>query len=265
MQAYFLLGLLVIFLLGLLAVVILLLRERRRKRRAGSPVPARLPQLLQSHIPFYRQLTTDEQAEFENRVAGFLIRTTVTGIGIRLSDADRVLVAASAIIPIFAFKGWRYNNISEVLVYPEHFSTDYRTDGPDRAFAGMVGTGPMNRQMILSLTDLRRGFMSETHHSHPGIHEFVHLLDKADGATDGIPEYLIPPACLQPWLQLMHREIAAIRAGESVLDPYAGLNQAEFFAVAAEYFFQQPEALQANHPELYNLLERIFIPQSTDT
>ncbi len=38
----------------------------------------------------------------------------------------------------------------------------------------------------------------------------------------------------------------------------SGTNEAEFFAVASEYFFERPEKLQEKHPELYQLLQKIY-------
>ena len=35
-------------------------------------------------------------------------------------------------------------------------------------------------------------------------------------------------------------------------------NEAEFFAVAAEYFFERPELLKSKHPGLYEVMGRIF-------
>jgi len=45
---------------------------------------------------------------------------------------------------------------------------------------------------------------------------------------------------------------------ETLTFPYGASNQAEFFAVAAEYFFERPDLLQSNHPQLYQLPERII-------
>jgi Mlc titration factor MtfA (ptsG expression regulator) len=39
---------------------------------------------------------------------------------------------------------------------------------------------------------------------------------------------------------------------------YGATNEIEFFAVISEYFFKQPELLKANHPELYEILGRIY-------
>jgi Mlc titration factor MtfA (ptsG expression regulator) len=39
---------------------------------------------------------------------------------------------------------------------------------------------------------------------------------------------------------------------------YGATNKAEFFAVAAEYFFEQPEMFKKKHAELYHLMTQIF-------
>ncbi len=40
----------------------------------------------------------------------------------------------------------------------------------------------------------------------------------------------------------------------TLLDDYGASNEAEFFAVATECFFELPRDMQAEHPELYSLL-----------
>ena len=55
----------------------------------------------------------------------FLSEVRVTGIKTDVDDKIRVLVAASAIIPIFGFKEWEYDNLGEVLIYPSRFSKNY--------------------------------------------------------------------------------------------------------------------------------------------
>ena len=56
----------------------------------------------------------------------------------------------------------------------------------------------------------------------------------------------------------MHQEVHKIETGHSDINPYATTNEAEFFAVVSEYFFEKPEEFEAKHPELYEMLSRIF-------
>jgi len=244
------------------AVIIWLLVRKKSKAEKTVLLPANDVSMLEQHVHFYQRLSPEQKKSFESRVRDFLDRTAITGIGTEVTDLDRVLVAASAIIPIFAFPDWRYNNIDEVLLYPDRFNSTYEQDGEnDRNILGMVGNGAMNRQMILSQPALRSGFEHDDAHN-TGIHEFVHLLDKADGAVDGVPEYLLQNPYIIPWINQMHEEILKIRAMHSDIDLYGGTNDAEFFAVIAEYFFEKPEQLEKHHPKLYSLLEGMFRTQS---
>jgi len=49
-----------------------------------------------------------------------------------------------------------------------------------------------------------------------------------------------------------------IRKGDSDIDDYALTNEAEFFAVATEYFFERPGVMHRKHPELYRMLSAVF-------
>ncbi|MDJ0521752.1 MAG: zinc-dependent peptidase, partial [Planctomycetota bacterium] len=44
----------------------------------------------------------------------------------------------------------------------------------------------------------------------------------------------------------------------TVLDAYAATNEAEFFAVATETFFEKPRRLARKHPDLYAVLRDYY-------
>ena len=228
------------------------------RRRQVRPLTVEQRSLLEEEVAFYRRLSKTDKKRFEQSIAQFLEEVTITGVETEVTQADRLLVAASAVIPLFGFPGWRYRNLNEVLLYPNTFDEDYQVKAAQRDIIGMVGSGAMNRMMILSLPALRDSFAHPERRQNVGIHEFIHLLDKADGATDGMPEVLIPQEYVMPWLKLMHHEIAEIREEDSDINPYGATNEAEFLSVVAEYFFSQPEKFEHNHPELYAMMSRIF-------
>lgn len=215
-------------------------------------------QVLEKYVSFYRKLDRSEKEEFVDRLRYFLANTRITAVNTRLENEDLVLIGAAAVIPIFGFKHWEYRNIEEVLVYPEAFNHDFEQSGGNRNILGMVGNGPMQHVMILSKAELRNGFEFPGNRSNPAVHEFVHLVDKEDGSTDGLPEVFLPPQYAEPWLKMMHKEIEKIREGRSDINPYGATNEAEFLAVAAEYFFSQPKEFEQHHPELYQLMQEAF-------
>jgi MtfA peptidase len=250
----------VILALAALALLLILVGRNLRKQRPLAALPDAYRQILQANVPFYQNLGEPEKKQFESRVHYFLADVKITGVNTEVEDLDRVLTAASAIIPIFAFPGWEYTNLNEVLLYPETFGHEFEQEGNNRSVLGMVGSGAMQNMMILSQHELRQGFLNKTGKTNTAIHEFVHLVDKTDGAVDGIPESLIDRKYILPWLQLMQQKIEEIMKGRTDINPYGATNKAEFFAVAAEYFFERPDLLKKKHPQLYKILEEIFCP-----
>lgn len=214
--------------------------------------------LLLDHVNFYQNLKANQKQLFEEKVANFLTTTIIAGVDVEITQLDRLLVASSAIIPVFGFDNWKYTNLINILLYPDTFNKDFQFEGADRNIMGMVGSGYLNGQMVLSQTALRHGFSKSAGKENTGIHEFVHLLDKSDGATDGIPENLMAHEYVLPWVKMMHEEIRRIEDNKSDINPYAITNEAEFFAVISEYFFEQPEVLKDKHPEIYERLSKAF-------
>ncbi len=227
----------------------------------SEPLNNNLKQLLAEHVSYYQKLDATGKVKFESMVAAFIQNIRIEGVGLEVTDLDRVLVAASGVIPVFGYQEWKYTNLTNVILYPDAFNNDFQFEGEDdgsRNMLGMVGSGYMNGQMLLSRASLIKGFSASSGKQNTGIHEFVHLLDKADGATDGVPEHLLGHDYATPWLKMMHQEMNRIEKGNSDINPYGTTNEAEFLAVASEYFFEKPEQLQNKHPDLYRQLSRIF-------
>lgn len=216
--------------------------------------------ILVNHVHYYQQLDAIEKQRFELKVMAFLADVRIEGVGISVEPIDRMLVASSAIIPVFGFEeDWKYKNLSSVLLYPDTFNKDFQFEGNERSILGMVGEGYMNGQMILSRSALVQGFSNSADKENTAIHEFVHLLDKSDGATDGVPDNLMKHEYTVPWVKMIHQEMQNIEKGKSDINPYAITNEAEFFAVVSEYFFEKPKQLKEKHPQLYQMLSETFL------
>ncbi|GAB2940348.1 zinc-dependent peptidase [Hymenobacter coalescens] len=237
--------------------------SRQRAATLRQPFPEAWRQILADRVAFYSALTDTEQLRFEKQVQLFLAQTRITGIKTRVDDATRLLVACSAVIPIFGFRGgWEYDNLGEVLVFPDAWQLPRNTDSEvaplEGTLLGSVQNFQSDHYMRLSKAALEQGFRDAKDKQNVGIHEFAHLLDEADGQIDGVPLLLLPPALVPEWRRVMHEEIEQIRAGKSSIGDYGGTSTAEFFAVVLEYFFEKPEQLEQHHPELYELLTRTF-------
>jgi Mlc titration factor MtfA (ptsG expression regulator) len=225
-----------------------------------EPFPEQWRAILNKRVMYYRNLEPERKKEFEKRIKRFLAEKKIIGVDTDVTDLDKLLVASSAVIPVFNFPYFNYPNVREILLYPHSFDKKFNTDdnAEQRNILGMVGDGFMNGSVVISKPDLEAAFDGRRHKRNVGIHEFVHLIDKADGAVDGIPEILFDHSYVFPWLKEVKREIFKIKKGKSDIDPYAITNDAEFLAVVSEYFFDDPESLKRRHQELYGYLSKIF-------
>ena len=233
-----------------------------RTPKTGSGIsvsPQRLRHLLTQKVPFYKNLSPEERGTFRMRVKAFLKEVSIVPAqGVKLQTLDKIYVACAAIIPVFKFPDWQYAQLNTVVIQGGNFSKTFRGSAEEENVMGMVGNGAMHRMMVLSQHALRTGFEQQGR-GNTAIHEFVHLIDKQDGAVDGMPEVLIPENLMSPWMDYMHRTIEEIRAGkETDINPYGATSEAEFLAVVSEYYFQRPAFMQEKHPELWSLLHQIY-------
>ena len=228
------------------------------RRLAEAPFPDEWHRFLEQSVSFYRQLSQQDKRVFQQRVQLFLGTTDIVAYGVDLTDEHRLLVAASAVIPVWAFPGWHYFNLKRVILLPGSFNDEFETGQPDSLMQGMVGTGPMHDKMVLSKPALHYGFANDRDKRNVGIHEFAHLIDMADGDMDGFPERLKEYAFSLPWFELARKKIKAIENRNANIDSYGASSQLEFFAVATEYFFERPRMLKRKHPQLYQALQEFY-------
>ena len=247
----------ILLILGLI-ILIILIAFRIRRPKLLNQLPENYKELLTDYVKFYRQLDEAGKEAFEKRVDHFLSAVKITGINAEAEDLDRILIAAGAIIPVYHIHDWQYINLHEVLLYPGAFNSEFDQHGEDRNIAGMVGTGALQYAMVLTKWQLRQGFINDNDARNTAIHEFVHLVDKMDGTMDGVPEIILERKYVNQWKNLMETTIAQMKTYGSDIDMYGATNTAEFFAVISEYFFEQPDQLQSNHPDLFEMLERIY-------
>ena len=243
-------------LLIIILIIIFVFQPRRIKPIAW---PENYQDMLEDYVRFYSNLDEEGKKGFETKFQKFLSAVKITGANAEVEDIDRVLIGAAAIIPVYFIPDWEYVNLKEILLYPGNFNTDFDQEGNDRMISGMVGSGALQNVLIISKWDLRQGFINGKSNRNTAVHEFVHLIDKMDGSLDGVPELLLPRKFIAQWQELIQTTMEQIRQGKSDIDAYGATSPVECFAVVSEYFFEQKEPFRSTHPELNEMLERIFV------
>ena len=70
------------------------------RRRRVRPLTAEQKAILEKQVAFYRRLSEADKERFEQGISQFLEEVTITGVETEVAEADRLLVAASAAIPV---------------------------------------------------------------------------------------------------------------------------------------------------------------------
>jgi Mlc titration factor MtfA (ptsG expression regulator) len=233
-------------------------KTKRRFEVLSQPFPDAWEATLQSQVEYFQALPEDRKERFRNLVKVFLDEVAITGIRTEVDEATRALVAASAVIPIMGFDDFEYSTLGEILIYPGSFDDQYQTEADgDANTLGMIGVNHLSGVMILSKPSLISGFQNGRDKRNVGIHEFAHLVDKEDGEVDGVPPTATEET-FDPWVRWVGEELRRDVNSNEHIDDYAYTNQAEYFAVLTEYFFENPTLLKQKNPKLYQMLRKMY-------
>jgi MtfA peptidase len=229
-----------------------------RRRRAEQEVfPESWREILRERVPFVAGLDEEARARFERKLLVFVRTKHFEGAGgMEIDDEVRVVIAAAAARLVMNLPDEHYARLVEIIVYPSHLKHEH---SPHIAVLGRAvgpGTVVLSWEAVLhGLADARDGLDTATH-------ELAHALDAGDGAFDGTPD-LATHAAYAPWTEVMSRSFAELRRKRrferrAVLREYGATNEAEFFAVATEAFFEKPRQMRQRHPELYEVLRSYY-------
>ena len=243
-----------------------LARLWRRQRIARRPFPAVWRDIVRRRVPLARELPAAQQLLLKKHIQVLLADVPFIGCaGLEVSDEMRVTIAAQAAFLLLG-RGGSFGNLREVLVYPGHFVVPNRELGAGgvvhEARNVLAGQSWQRGQVIVAWDAVQDGAADPHDGANVVMHEFAHQLDQDTGAANGAP-YVGRGALQQAWARVMNQEFDALRvrlarAEPSLIEPYAATSPAEFFAVTTELFFERPDALAAERPELYEQLKRCY-------
>lgn len=240
-------------------------RRRRRARLLATPLTSQQRAIVDRLVPMLRRLPQDLRPSLEGKINLFLDQVTFHGSGgLELKDEMRLSIAAQACLLVVNSPVW-FDTLRTILVYPAGFLTGRgRHDGPV-VHEGDIGTAGESWQrgpVVLAWDHARRGGLDPDDGYNVVIHEFAHQLDGLTGHTNGIP-VLRKGQRYERWERAMldayNGHVERLETGRSTLiDPYGATNHQEFFAEATVTFFEKPQAMRSEEPDLYEQLARLF-------
>lgn len=242
-------------------------KVHRRHVARERPFPEQWRRILRERVPYFRKLPSDLQLQLKKHIQVFIAEKEFIGCkGVVITDEMRVVIAANACLLILNRPTDCYPMLRQILVYPSAFIIDrLETDGAGVAHHRrqiLSGESWSRGQVVLSWEDTVEGAEIPDDGRNVVIHEFAHQLDQEKGFANGAP-FLSHQKRYARWSEVFnqHYDLLARRIEQRIptlLSAYAAQNPAEFFAVASELFFEQPEALKTEAPELYGELQHYY-------
>lgn len=245
-------------------------RRWRREEILKNPFPEAWHDILRRNVGHIRFLGDEELKSLEDLVQVFVAEKNFVGCGgLEIDDEIRVTIAANACMLLLGLDHDLYIRVESILVYPSTVQPPARhatlTSGSATIVADslpILGEAQFRGPVVLVWDAVTHGSRHPTIGHNVVFHEFAHKLDMLDNAIDGTPP-LSDSAQYDRWSKAcgkvyfeMKRKVAA---GEpTFLDPYGATSEAEFFAVATEFFFERPQTLEQEHPALYGVLQEFY-------
>ena len=230
-------------------------RKWKRKSLGKRSFPTIWVTHLERNVPFYSRLNEGEKEKLRRDLKVFLWeKHFIAAGGMELNEEVKVVISAAAVHLILYLDLSFYDRLTEIVVYPG----DYKHPGKSGRILGEAHDWGV---VVLSWDAVRSGLYAPTDGSNTAFHEFAHVLDRADGSFDGTP-LLHAHEHYRPWANIMDHHYQKLRKGNrrqrKALDDYGATNEAEFFAVATEVFFENPKLLAKKTPDLYRQLSQFY-------
>lgn len=242
------------------------LTERRRKHLLETPFPPAWGDILTRNVAAYAGLADAERGRLRDLAQVFVAEKHWEGAGgLALDDEIRVTVAGTACLMLLGRGLDLFDRVVSIVVYPSAFvvpgrDTFYAERQPRHSDV-VVGLANQIGTVVLAWDSSLGGARDARDGRNTVIHEFAHQIDLLDGHADGTPPLELPAR--RAWHDafehafLAHKARAA-RGEPSPLRDYAITNEAEYFAVASEVFFEEPRKLRAELPEVYACMREFF-------
>jgi Mlc titration factor MtfA (ptsG expression regulator) len=240
-------------------------RISQYKKLKSTPFPTSYENVLQN-ISQYRALSPENKEKIHLLILLFIEQKKFVGAKMTVNDEIKVIIAFYASLMRLGFELGEKDHVSTIIVYPEHFivNNTYTDAGIHHNETAILEGQSTNGTVVISWQDIEHT-IQQGDKDNVIIHEFAHELDFEDGLADGTP--LLENSNYKKWSKVFSEAFDTLKDQENdgatsqkatFLGSYALTNEAEFFAVCSERFFEAPAKFKVYFPKLYEELNLFY-------
>ena len=240
--------------------------EKRLEKILALPFNEAYRKYLQT-TPHYNQLTQEDKAKIEHSITLFSNTKEFIGAGIDVTAEMKVIIAFYACLLLLHKTTTNcYDNLKTIIIYPNAVALDnvQASNGIYTKEKFLIDGQSANDTVIIVWHDAKKEAY-HLRHDNVIVHEFAHEIDFMDGEIDGVPP--IENSKYDEWSRVLFGDYKKLSdvvlknrewGKYKLLGSYAATNEAEFFAVVTERFFESPQSLKKHFPELYKELKDFY-------
>lgn len=236
-------------------------------RLKKAPFPENYKEVLEK-TPFYSRLNADDKALMHYTILRFINEKEFIGLNrMAITDEVRIIIAFYACLLLLHIKKHDcYGNLKTILVYPYEFIVhENRSYGGIYTKERFILEGQSASDTVVVSWHNVKKEAYHLYHQNVILHEFAHEIDFMDGEIDGVPP--METSRYREWTRVMYDEYKKLSEKSlkgrylgkyKLLGNYAATNEAEFFAVVTERFFEAPQSLKKHFPDIYKELKQFY-------
>ncbi len=240
-------------------------RMHQYKKLRSMPFPNEYKTIIKN-IHQYRALSPEFKEKLHLLILLFIDQKEFIGAKMIVTDEIKIIIAFYASFMRLGFALGEKDRVNTIIVYPNHFIVDETSSsGGIHQDETMILEGQSaNGTVVISSQNFKQN-ITQKQRDNVIIHEFAHELDFEDGFADGTP--VLEGSRYRKWSEVFSKAFDTLktlayrgRTSEkfALLGSYALKNEAEFFAVCSERFFETPRELKDNFPDIYEQLSLFY-------
>lgn len=218
-------------------------------------------------IPHYKALSVEDRYKIERSILVFINTKEFLGVKTNVTDEMKIVIAFYACLLLLHINTNNYyDDLKTIVIYPHSVITqEIKSYGGIYTKAKFMIEGQSTNEVVVISWHEAKSQAYHLRHNNVIIHEFTHEIDFMSGMLDGAPP--LEQSKYHEWSNVLLKEFKKLGkialkdrnwGKYKLLGAYAATNESEFFAVVTERFFESPNALKQNFPELYEELRSFY-------